>query len=242
MTGAASGIGAAVTELFRQQGWEVIAVDRTQGIPGASLAIRADLSQPKELERVLQEVQSRYSVLNALINNAAEQICKPLLQTTPAEWDQVMASNVRAPYLLAVGLYPLLRSGRGCVVNIASIHALATSRGMGAYAASKGALVALTRSMALEFSQDQVRVNAVLPGAIDTPMLARGLEREQFSAGVSNGSPLEALGKRHPLGRVGRPEEIAQAVYFLCHPDRSSFVTGQTLVVDGGALVCLSTE
>lgn len=243
VTGAAGGIGVAIVELFRRQEWEVIVVDRAQVIPEASLAIQADLARVEEIERICAQVRERFSRLDALVNNAAEQIVKPLSETTPQEWDEVMAINVRAPYLLTSKLYVLLKHVKGSIVNVASIHALATSRGMAAYAASKGALVALTRSMAVEFAQDGVRANGVLPGAVDTPMLAAGLRREFLAAaGSSGGTPLETLATHHPLGRVGRPEEIAQAVGFLADTERSSFMTGQMLIVDGGAYAQLSTE
>lgn len=243
ITGAAGGIGSAAVEMFRRRNWDVVAVDKAETRQAASLVIRADLSQPDEIDGIATRVRAAYSRLDAVVNNAAEQICKPLLETEPAEWDRVMGTNVRAAYLLVVRLHALLRSVKGCVVNVASIHALATSPGMAAYAASKGALVSLSRSMALEFARDGVRVNAVLPGAIDTPMLAAGLKRASMAIPEPPGvSPLENLAGRHPLGRIGRPEEVAQVIYFLADSEGSSFITGQTLIVDGGACARLSTE
>src|SRR5262245_56418043 len=112
-----------------------------------------------------------------------EQLAKPLIETLPEEWDHIMATNVRAAYLLSSRLHPLLKAAKGGIVNVASVHAVATSPGMAAYAASKGALVSLTRAMALEFAADGIRVNAVLPGAVDTPMLAEGLKRPNQTAG-----------------------------------------------------------
>jgi NAD(P)-dependent dehydrogenase (short-subunit alcohol dehydrogenase family) len=243
ITGAAGGIGSATVELYCQRQWNVIAVDRAKLNQPASLAIEADLSKPDEIDRVLMEVRSQYPHLDALINNAAEQLCRPLLETKLDEWERIMGTNVRAAYLMVSGLYSLLHSVRGCIVNVASIHALATSPGMAAYAASKGALVSLTRSMAVEFAADGIRVNAVLPGAVDTPMLAAGMKRSHLSISSPPGlSSLEALAARHPLGRLGRPSDVAQAIYFLADNESSSFVTGQTLVVDGGAYARLSTE
>ena len=118
---------------------------------------------------------------------------------------------------------------------------MATSRDIAAYAASKGGLVALTRAMALELAADSIRVNAVLPGAVDTPMLHAGLARDHVAGGTVQ-ERMSELGKRTVMGRVGRPEEIAQAILFLADGQRSSFVTGQTLIVDGGATARLSTE
>jgi NAD(P)-dependent dehydrogenase (short-subunit alcohol dehydrogenase family) len=151
-----------------------------------------------------------------------------------------MHVNARAAHVTAVAALPLLRAAKGSVVNVASIHALATSPGMSAYAASKGALVALTRSLALEFAAEGVRVNAVLPGATDTPMLQAGLQRgEVFGSAATAASQ---LAKRHPLGRIGHPDEVARAIYFMADDKWSSFVTGTTLLVDGGAFARLSTE
>jgi NAD(P)-dependent dehydrogenase (short-subunit alcohol dehydrogenase family) len=240
ITGAAGGIGAACVALFRQERWKVVAVDRAEGGPDADLRLRADVAVLDDLDRVFAEVQGAYGRLDALVNNAAEQICKPASDTMPNEWDRVMHVNVRAAYLAAVRALPLLRRGGGSVVNVASIHALATSPGMSAYAASKGALVSLTRSLALELASDGIRVNAVLPGATDTPMLRAGLTREGVFGDSSSAAAL--LAKRHPLGRIGRPDEIARAVYFMSDSTWSSFVTGATLLVDGGAYAQLSTE
>ena len=179
--------------------------------------------------------------LDALVNNAAVQLCKPLVGTTAEEWDEVMASNVRSAYLGVRFGHALLRCRESAIVNVASVHAAATSIGLAAYAASKGALVSLTRAMAIELASDGIRVNAVLPGAVDTPMLRAGLRRGHAGAGEEE-VLVQRLGERHPLQRVGRPEEIAEAILFLCDGTRSSFVTGQTFVIDGGALARLSTE
>jgi glucose 1-dehydrogenase len=179
--------------------------------------------------------------IDALVNNAAIQVCKPLIETTPDEWDAVMASNVRSVYLSVRHAYPLMRRHGGAIVNVSSVHAIATSANIAAYAASKGAVVALTRALAIELATDHIRVNAVLPGAVNTPMLHAGLNRGRDDSGNLR-ELTERLAGRHLMGRVGTPEEIAQAVLFLADDQRSSFMIGQTLVVDGGATVKLSTE
>ena len=130
-------------------------------------------------------------------------------------------------------------------MNVASVHALATAGGVAAYAASKGALVALTRSAALELGGDGIRVNAVIPGAIDTKMLRGDAGRRVGSASgeqAGEQAGLDAIAARTPLRRIGRPEEIAQAVLFLAEADRSSFITGHALVADGGVLARLASE
>jgi NAD(P)-dependent dehydrogenase (short-subunit alcohol dehydrogenase family) len=243
ITGAAGGIGRATTELFAAEGWETIAVDRRESepFPAGVTSRRTDVAVPAEVESLFAWLEDRTDRLDALINNAAVQICKPMVDLTIEEWDSVMDSNLRSAFLTARLGHRLLRTAGGAIVNISSVHALATSRDIAAYAASKGGLVALTRALALELAPDSIRVNAVLPGAVDTPMLHAGLSRNHV-AGDSVEARMADLGSRTVMGRVGKPEEIAQAILFLADGRRSSFVTGQTLVVDGGATARLSTE
>ena len=241
ITGAASGIGRATAMLFQNEGWAVIAVDSNDVSMDSVLTIRGDISKAEDCDRIAAEVSSRYQALHGLVNNAAHQLARPLLDTEPEDWDTVLDTNLKAAYLLVRRFHPLLRETRGAIINVASVHAEVTSPGMAAYAASKGGLVSLTRAMALEFAPDGIRVNAVLPGAIDTPMLAEGLKRS--SSGLhSGGSSLDQLAARHPFGRVGQPDEVAHAIGFLADPIRASFITGQSLIVDGGATAHLSTE
>jgi NAD(P)-dependent dehydrogenase (short-subunit alcohol dehydrogenase family) len=243
VTGAAGGIGSATVRVFADAGWTVLAADRRAGgaPPHAARFYGIDVSQEDQVLSLFDAVRRETDRLDALVNNAAIQTAKPLTEMSVAEWDDVMASNLRAAYLTARHGLPLLRVGRGSIVNVSSVHAVATSIGISAYAASKGGLVALTRAMALEFAPDGVRVNAVLPGAVDTSMLREGLNRGVV-AGETVEHRLAELGRRTPLGRVGKPEEIAQSILFLADGARSSFVTGQTLIVDGGATARLSTE
>jgi NAD(P)-dependent dehydrogenase (short-subunit alcohol dehydrogenase family) len=236
ITGAAGGMGRATVELFNEKGWIVIGVDRNefgQSFPGNGLFIQADRSDRTQLEEIYSSVRNVTVSLDAVINNAALQVVKPLLETTVEEWDAVMASNLRSVFLGAKLAYPLLKNkGGGAIVNVSSVHAIATSSGVGSYAASKGGLLALTRSMAIEFARDNIRVNASLPGAVDTPMLSAHLDQIR----------LENLAKRTVNGRIGMPFEIAHAIYFLADDEQSSFMTGQSIVVDGGATAKLSTE
>ena len=166
--------------------------------------------------------------LDALVNNAAVQVCSPLRDTRIEDWDLTMAVNARSAFFLLAEALPLLKtSGQGAVVNVCSVHAKATSAGLSAYAASKGALLALTRSVALETAVDGVRVNAVLPGAVDTDMLRAGLNRTGEDSSMSQELRLEQLGRKHAIGRIGHPDEIARAILFLADSDQSSFITGQ---------------
>ena len=245
ITGAAGGIGRATVKVFAEEGWRVIGVDRQpkyDNFPSEGLYIKADISLPEEIESIYQQVASFTNKLDAVVNNAALQIAKPLLKTTAEEWDQVMASNLRSVFLGAKLAHPLLKaSGVGAIVNVSSVHAVATSADIAAYAASKGGLLALTRAMAIEFAPDGIRVNAILPGAVDTPMLRAGLSRGLSGDGTVV-DRLENLARKTVNGRVGQPEEIARSIYFLADDSQSSFMTGQALIVDGGATCRLSTE
>jgi NAD(P)-dependent dehydrogenase (short-subunit alcohol dehydrogenase family) len=243
ITGAAGGIGRATTEAFAAAGWETVAVDR-QPASGFSKGVRVyqgDVSIPESIAAMFEWLAQQTDRLDALVNNAAIQICKPLVEMSVEEWDLVMASNLRSIFLTAKHAHPLLRAASGSVINVSSVHAVATSVDIAAYAASKGAVLALTRAMALEFAGDGIRVNAVLPGAVDTPMLHAGLQRGHVSGG-SVQERMADLGRRTVMGRVGKPAEIAKVILFLADGEQSSFMTGQSIVVDGGATTRLSTE
>ncbi|EAW35606.1 SDR family NAD(P)-dependent oxidoreductase [Lyngbya sp. PCC 8106] len=244
ITGVLGGIGSATAELFHNNGWSVVGVDCgevSDQVGGVDFYIRADVSDPLAWESIANQLSGRIENLNAIVNNAAIQVCKPLVETTPEEWDRVMAVNVRSVYLAVRQLYPFMQQQGGAIVNVSSVHAIATSANIAAYAASKGAMLALTRALAIELAGDQIRVNAVLPGAVETPMLYAGLSRGHLQ-GEGVAELVEQLGSKHVIGRVGQPGEIAEAIYFLADGGRSGFMTGQSLVVDGGATARLSTE
>jgi glucose 1-dehydrogenase len=245
ITGAAGGIGRATVWHFSTSGWRVIGVDRAEfgePFPEGGLFIQADITEPKYMEAIFTQVRSYSDRLDGLVNNAAIQIAKPMLKTTVEEWDGVMANNLRSVFLSVKLAYPLFKTaGGGAIVNVSSVHAIQTSVNISAYAASKGGLLALTRAMAIEFAPDNIRVNAILPGAVDTPMLRQGLSRGHVGTGDMQ-DRLENLARKTVNGRVGRPEEIAHAIYFLADETQSSFMTGQALIVDGGATARLSTE
>lgn len=228
VTGAASGIGAAICDRLESDGWEVVAIDRQpMARPGA---LQLDLADTASLIQQLENLPRA----DALVNNAALQLSKPLLQTSVEEWDRLLAVNLRAPFLCIRSMAPQLIAARGSVVNVSSVHATATSVSMAAYAASKGGLAAFTRAAALELAPHGVRVNAVAPGAVETPALRGTLDRHPHME--------RALLERTPLGRIGQPREIAQAVAFLLNGRRSGFMTGQCIVIDGGATARLSSE
>jgi len=241
ITGVSGGIGAATAEKFAGAGWRVVGVDRAEPSRALPLAtfLRGDVSQPAFWETdVLAAIGD--DGLHALVNNAAVQVCRPLVEMLPSEWDDVLSHNLRAVFLALRTLVPSMAGRDAAIVNVGSVHALATSRAMGAYAASKGAMVALTRSAAIELAPDGIRVNCVLPGAIDTQMLRAGASSR--GGAESEDAKLRALAAVTPLKRVGDPRDVAEGIYFLACHESSSFVTGQSLVIDGGALSRLSTE
>jgi NAD(P)-dependent dehydrogenase (short-subunit alcohol dehydrogenase family) len=245
ITGAAGGIGRATVNLFSEKGWRVIGVDRNifgEGFPKNGLFIQSDIARPEDMHAIFEKAHAFTDSLDALVNNAAMQVAKPLIETTVEEWDAVMAANLRSVFLGVKLAHPLLKArGGAAVVNVSSVHAIQTSANIAAYAASKGGLLALTRAMAIEFAPDNIRVNAILPGAVDTPMLRAGLGRGHLG-GSDMQERLDNLARKTVNGRVGTPEEIAHAIYFLADNEQSSFMTGQALVIDGGATARLSTE
>lgn len=261
ITGAAGGIGRATVYTFAASGWRVIGVDRSpfgEDFAAYGLFIQSDIAHPDEIEGIFSQAQAFLGVkglpgLKALINNAAIQIAKPILETTVEEWDAVLANNLRSVFLGARLAHPLLKAaGGGAIVNVSSVHAIQTSANIASYAASKGGMLALTRAMAIEFAPDNIRVNAILPGAVNTAMLRASMVRENLTGQGEQPDlvrrtdlvreRLENLARKTVNGRIGDPEEIARAIYFLADDQQSSFMTGQALVVDGGATARLSTE
>jgi NAD(P)-dependent dehydrogenase (short-subunit alcohol dehydrogenase family) len=243
ITGAAGGIGHATAAVFNDAGWSVIGLDLRVCEARTSFYrfMQVDVAKASDCDDAFAELAKTVGHVETLVNNAAVQVCKPLVQTSPEEWDMIMNSNLRSAYLCVRGAYPLMRGRNAAIVNISSVHASATSANIAAYAASKGAMASLTRALAIELAADAIRVNAVLPGAVDTGMLRSGLGRGHLH-GKTEDEMLQELGKRSIIGRVGRPEEIAQAILFLADYKRSSFITGQLFAVDGGALAKLCTE
>jgi NAD(P)-dependent dehydrogenase (short-subunit alcohol dehydrogenase family) len=228
VTGAAGGIGSATCDVLRDYGWEVIPMDlRRVEDPRALQIDIADSSAVTEALSALPRV-------DALVNNAAVQLYKSLLDTTVEEWDAIAAVNIRGAFVCLKAVHRQLAEARGSVVNVSSVHASATSHSIAAYAATKGGLAAFTRAAAIEMAPLGVRVNAVLPGAIDTPALREGFSRRADAE--------QTLIDQTPLKCIGDPRDIAQAIAFLIDRDRSAFITGQEFAVDGGALARLSTE
>lgn len=260
ITGVSGGIGWATAKRFKKEGWTVIGTDLyerdisdksgDESYPYESYPydrfIQADLSESSGPETIISNIIYREAKLDALINIAAMQKCQYVMQTRSRDWDQVMNCNLKSPFFLAQRAQPYLLSGKnerpGSIVNVSSIHAFQTSDQIAAYAASKAGLTGLTRNLAIEFGKCGIRVNAVCPGAVDTPMLKAGLSRGQFQKKGNEDELVEDLGKKHIMGKVGTPEEIASVIYFLANSEESSFIVGSNLIVDGGATIQLSSE
>lgn len=245
ITGVFGGIGYATAKLFKRSGWDVIGIDKqgredTEG--AVDLFIEKDISNAENIDFIWTAVKDKYpSGIHGVVNNAGYQVAKSVLDTSEEEWDTVFSSNVKSVFLSAKYAFPLLKPNKGAIVNISSVHAFATSKNISAYAASKGALLAFTRALALEFAYADIRVNCVIPGAVRTNMLISGLSRGHLGNSDVN-MMIDKLGLRHPVKRVGEPEDIANLIYFLIDNERSEFITGQSFCADGGALAQLSTE
>jgi NAD(P)-dependent dehydrogenase (short-subunit alcohol dehydrogenase family) len=233
VTGAASGVGLATTRSLAEAGAFVVAVDIDAAVHelqgGAVAPLEGDASAAETSTLAVSTALERWGRLDVLVNNAAQILYKGILDTDEAEWDRLLAVNVRSVFLNCRAAIPVMRAaGGGAIVNTASISGVVGLAAQGAYAASKGAVVMLTRQLAIEFAPDRIRVNAVAPGAIDTPFLRRFVDAQADPEAVA-----AAIASHHPLGRMAQPEEIAQAIVFLAS-ERAAFVTGTILMIDGG--------
>lgn len=213
VTGAGSGIGAAVARLFGAEGADVVAADIT------GTDVRLDVRDEAQVAAVVRDV-------DVLVNVAGIGSTTTAPQTPVDVWENVFAVNARGTFLCCKHVIPAMAArGGGSIVNVASVAAIVGLRNRAAYCASKGAVVSLTRALAVDHVSDGIRVNAVCPGTVDTPWVRRLVEEA--------GESLDALTARQPLGRLGTPEEIAEAVAYLAS-DAASFVTGSVFVIDGG--------
>ena len=242
VTGAVSGIGRASAALFAKEGAFVALVDRDhaglqetlEGIEdanGKTSVHVGDVSEADFAKDTVGDVMVRRGRLDVLMAAAGFSCGGTVLTTDPADWDAVFRTNVGGTWLWArVAVPEMQRQGKGSIITFASQLAIAGGRNNSAYIAAKGAIVGLTRTMALDFAMDGIRVNAIAPGAIDTPMLRRSFARHADPDQVR-----EASRSRHAMKRFGKAEDIAEAALYLAS-DASSFTTGTVMVVDGGWL------
>lgn len=235
ITGAARRIGAGIARSLHAAGYDLalhyrnssaemqmLAAELEAARPDSTLTLQADLAEFDRLPELIARTIGRYGRLDALVNNASTFRSTPLGTNTPAQWDELFASNARAPFFLAQAAAPHLKAARGAIVNLVDIYAERPLRGHAVYCMAKAALVMATKSLALELAPE-VRVNAIAPGAI------------LWAENETSDAKKDAMLARTPLGRTGTPEEIAEAVRWLVQDAR--YTTGQILRVDGGRLL-----
>jgi NAD(P)-dependent dehydrogenase (short-subunit alcohol dehydrogenase family) len=235
VTGAGSGIGAAIARRMGEEGASVVVADLNEEAArkvaseieqagGTAFAVRQDVGDPASVEESVRAATDKFGRLDVAVNNAGiTGDLAPLAEYTLEGWDKVIAVNLSGVfYGMKYQIPAMLRSGGGSIVNIASILGSVAARDSAGYNAAKHGVVGLTKTAALEYSKDGVRVNAIGPGYIDTPLL-QALDREVY----------DGLVDLHPIGRLGKPEEVAELALFLAS-DKASFVTGSYHLVDGG--------
>ena len=235
VTGAAGGLGRAIVAGLAGAGAVVIAEDiapevvELETADGTVVALRGDVAQAATAEAAVALALERHGRLDVLVNNAGRIVFKSLLDTTDEDFDGLMATNARGTFVHCRAAVPALeRSPAAAIVNVASISGLVGLADQSAYCATKGAIVQLTRALAIECASRGVRVNAVAPGAISTPLLL-----EPLRATGDLDAKLVEIGGHHPLNRISTPDEVAEVVVFLASP-RASFMTGSIVAVDGG--------
>ena len=240
ITGGSLGLGKTTAILFAKEGAKVLITGRTEKTLKETVEeakkeglnidyLTSDVAKEEDCMKAVDYAINKYGRIDILFNNAGVLPVGTTHETSTEEWDKVFNINVKGTWLMSKYTIPhMLKQGKGCIVNNSSMLGLKAVPGLAAYIATKGAVTQLTRSMALEYADKGIRVNAVCPGAIETPMVD----------GLFNNMPDRAAGEElfksfHPMGRLGRPEEIAHAVLFLCD-DNVGFMTGSMLSVDGG--------
>jgi NAD(P)-dependent dehydrogenase (short-subunit alcohol dehydrogenase family) len=241
--GGSSGIGLATSKLLHERGANVTVASHEVSTPDALREqerlswIHCDVCEPSEVSSAIAKAMDA-GPIDAMVYTAGIQRYGTVIDCTPEEWDTVQAVNVRGAFLAGHFAVPHMRRG-GSIVHVSSVQGLACQQKVAAYAASKGALDALTRAMALDHAEAGIRVNAVLPGTVDTPMVRSAAE--MFRGSKTTDAVVADWGRLHPLGRVAEPVEVARAIAFLLSAE-ASFITGAMLTVDGGLLAQLSVK
>jgi NAD(P)-dependent dehydrogenase (short-subunit alcohol dehydrogenase family) len=239
VTGAGSGIGRACTLAFAREGARVALVGRRQErldavareIGDSAVVIAGDISKSEEVGRVIQQTVSRFGSVNVLLNNAGVLHIGTAEQITEQQWDETFNTNVRGLWLLSRAVLPAMRkAGGGSIINMASVLGINGAANRASYAPSKGAVVLLTKCMAIDHGHENIRVNAICPSFVETDLTAAVINQAPDPKSVR----AERI-KVHPIGRLGRPEDIAGLAIYLAS-DESAWVTGAVFPVDGGYL------
>jgi NAD(P)-dependent dehydrogenase (short-subunit alcohol dehydrogenase family) len=240
ITGAGSGIGQAMARLFAREGARILAADVNESAAqetarmiteagGACRTFAVDVSRPEQVRALIDEAISAFGRIDILCNNAGIGSTTDVVECEPDEWDRVMTVNVKSVYLGCKYAIPhMLAQGGGVIVNTASVAGMVGLPKRASYSASKGAVIALTRQVAVEYVEQGIRVNCLCPGTVDSPWVGRLLQQADDPVAAR-----QALVARQPLGRLGTPEEIAAAALYLVSDD-AAFITGTGLVIDGG--------
>lgn len=246
VTGGGTGIGQATAMKMSEEGAKVVIANRSEAnaldtlrqikaVNGTGIFVQTDVSKSKDIQHLIQVTLDTYQRLDVIVHSAAIESLHDVVELSEEEWHHTIDVNLTSTYLLGkYGIPAIIASGGGAIVNVASVHAHATIPRHSAYAASKGGMLALTKSMAIDFAKKGVRVNAVLPGATATSMLNRWAEME----GLIEANPREDWKDAQPLGRIGEPEEVANLICFLAS-EQSKFIIGSGIVIDGGMLAKL---
>lgn len=241
VTGGASGIGKATVERFLEEGAKVAIVDISRRSGEATMKefrrkghspvlLIGDVTDSKDVRRIVKEAKAKLGSIDVLFNNAGILVEGTIENVSEVDWDRIMSVNVKGPFLMAKEIIPvMLKQKKGVIVNNASCSGLVGDRNAIAYNTSKGAVVLMTKCLALDYCTKNIRVNCVCPGEIDTPMFRQEAKARKM--------PVEEYRKQlceyHPIGRLGEPVEVANAVLFLAS-DEASFITGTAFSVDGG--------
>ena len=230
VTGAGSGIGLELTRLLLDAGATVAALDLdASGAPDKALKVDLDISDPTEVETAFPRVAAELGTVDTLFPNAGIGSTADVIACSPEEWDRVFAVNVRGVFLTIKAALPaMLERGGGVIVNTASVAGLIGLKDRAAYCASKGAVIALTKQIAVQYATQGIRCNCICPGTVDSPWVGRLMDEAPDPA-----KRREELIARQPLGRLGTPLEVAQAALYLAS-DQAAFITGSGLVIDGG--------
>jgi NAD(P)-dependent dehydrogenase (short-subunit alcohol dehydrogenase family) len=240
ITGAGSGIGRAMCEAFAAEGATIFAADLdgdtaghtveiVRATGGTAMAYRADVSRSDDVQGMIQTCLDRFERISVLCNNAGIGSTQTVVDTPEDLWERVFAVNARGIFLgCKYAIPPMIEAGGGVIVNTASVAGLVGLRNRAAYCASKGAVVALTRAIAIDHVRQNIRCNCLCPGTVDSPWVARLLDQAPDPA-----AERAALVARQPMGRLGTPEEVAKAAVYLASDD-AAFITGTAFVIDGG--------
>jgi NAD(P)-dependent dehydrogenase (short-subunit alcohol dehydrogenase family) len=231
VTGASRGIGAAIADRFAREGVRVVGVSRTPFESDLDVEFaRADVSRPADVEQLVGDVVERHGRLDVVVNNAAIEHEGTVVETSPEEWDDVMAVNLRSVFLCAKYAIPHLSQTQGVIINVASVDGLWAEPSLAAYCAAKGGVIALTRAIVIDHGRDGIRCMCICPSYVATDML------EQFyDAQPDPGAARAGAAALHPLGRISTPEEVAGLAVWLSSDD-ATFATGQAYVLDGGLI------